>query len=375
MKIVVTGAYGFLGWHLRVRLRALTEHKVVALGRQDFANLYAETADADAVVHVAGVNRGRPEVVEGENIALAEAVARAVRQSPTSPRVVYANSVRAGDDTAYGRGKAAARDLLGSAAVDVGAPLVDVRLPNLFGEHGKPDYNSFVATFVRAAVEGQPPHIADRPVQLLHAQSAAQELIEAAELGSDATIRPAGTTTSVAEVWEKLRQVYQRYRRGEIPPLPTRLDVDLFNTLRTAMFPRCYPISLVVHRDQRGDLVECVRSHGGQGQCFVSSTVPGVTRGDHFHLEKVERFVVVRGRARIALRRLFHDDVVSFEVSGTEPCVVDMPTMWAHNITNIGDDELVTFFWTHTLFDPSAADTFAEKVEPHVERTYARAES
>jgi UDP-2-acetamido-2,6-beta-L-arabino-hexul-4-ose reductase len=364
VKIVVTGGYGFLGWHLRARLRALTGHQIVPIGRHNSSRLAAEVRHADAVVHVAGVNRGTDSEVEKGNVDLAHAVAGAVNSSWESPRLVFANSIQCGNDTPYGRGKAEARDILAAAARSVGSPFIDVVLPNLFGEHGRPDYNSFVATFAHAAVNGRTPTVQDRPVELLHAQQAAQELVDGLELAGDATLRPRGEPTTVASVWQVLVEAHRLYRTGEIPVLATQLDVDLFNTLRAAMFPGVYPIPLTVHRDQRGGLVECVRSHGGQGQCFVSTSVPGVTRGEHFHLGKVERFVVLKGRARISLRRLFHDEVVSFDVSGDEPSVVDMPTMWAHNITNVGADELVTLFWTHTLFDKNAPDTFAEPVMP-----------
>ncbi len=156
----------------------------------------------------------------------------------------------------------------------------------------------------------------------------------------------------MAEVYDLLCGFHDRYITGDIPPLLSDFDLHLFNTLRAAMFPDRYPIDLTKHSDSRGDLVECVRSHGGQGQTFVSTTHPGITRGEHFHLAKIERFVVLRGRARISLRRLLHDGVVNFDVSGDEPCVIDMPTLWAHNITNTGSEELVTLFWTNTVFDP-----------------------
>ncbi len=294
---------------------------------------------------------------------LAHAVSRAVGESWDSPRLVFANSIQCGNETPYGRGKAEARDILAAAAKAVSAPFVDVVLPNLFGEHGRPDYNSFVATFAQAVVNDRIPDVNDRPVELLHVQRAAQELLDAVEMVHDATVRPKGEHTTVEAVWQMLAQSHELYKVGDIPPLTTPLDVDLFNTLRASMFPAAYPIPLVVNRDKRGGLVECVRSHGGQGQSFVSTSMPRVTRGEHFHLGKVERFLVLRGRARISLRRLFHDDIVSFDVSGEEPVVVDMPTMWVHNIRNTGSDELVTFFWAHQLFDPDSPDTYAEKVD------------
>ena len=161
---------------------------------------------------------------------------------------------------------------------------------------------------------------------------------------------------------DTLRASNELYARGDIPPLLTDLSIDLFNTLRAARFPAHYPIPLTARTDDRGSLVEVVRAHGGQGQTFVSSTKPGITRGEHFHLRKIERFVVLTGEARISLRRLFTDDVVSFDVDGEAPAIVDMPTMWVHNITNTGPGDLTTLFWTHELFDPSAPDTFPEPV-------------
>ena len=152
-------------------------------------------------------------------------------------------------------------------------------------------------------------------------------------------------------------------RPGDIPPLESDLDVDLFNTFRAALFPAHYPIPLTRARDDRGRLVETVRAHGGQGQTFVSTTKPGITRGEHFHLRKVERFVVVGGAARISPAAGVHRrGRVVRRVSGDEPVVIDMPTMWAHNITNTGDDELTTLFWTNELFDPRP-DTYPEPVE------------
>lgn len=363
MKVLLTGAAGFLGWHTRARLKALTEHDVVAVDRNEWPDLDTYARGVDAVIHLAGVNRGTDAEVLADNVELARRVADAAGRGGSVTRIAYANSIQAGNATPYGTGKAAAAEVLADAARDLGAHFVDVRLPNLFGEHGRPRYNSFVATFVDAVVRGEAPQIADRPVDLLHAQGAAQTLIDALTTEAD-RLDPTGTPTTVLEVYERLRYFNELYATGDIPPLGTAHDVDLFNTLRAARFPAHYPIELMQRSDARGDLVEVVRSHGGLGQTFISTTHPGITRGEHFHLRKVERFVVVGGQARISLRRVFTDDVVSFDVTGVAPAVVDMPTMWVHNITNTGTAELTTLFWTNELFDPAAPDTFAEAVVP-----------
>jgi UDP-2-acetamido-2,6-beta-L-arabino-hexul-4-ose reductase len=168
----------------------------------------------------------------------------------------------------------------------------------------------------------------------------------------------------VTAIVKKLLKFRDLYSRGDIPDITDPFDLDLFNTYRSFCFPSHYPIYPQRHSDQRGELFDCLRAHGGQSQVFCSSTRPGFTRGEHFHLKKVERFLVIRGKAEIALRRLFDDEVIRFAVSGERPAIVDMPTMWAHNITNIGSDDLVTLFWANEILDPENADTYPERVEP-----------
>ena len=363
MRIVLTGAGGFLGWHLRCRLHALTDHDVVAVDRSGFDTLDEAVAGADVVVHVAGVNRAETDtdVVDG-NLGLAEAVAAAVRASGSVGRIVYANSIQAGNGSPYGTGKRDAAAVLESAAAEHGIAFVDVMLPNLFGEHGRPSYNSFVATFCHEVVAGRTPTVNDNRVGLLHVQDAAQALIDGLE-GPSRVERPDAEEHGVVEVLDLLREFDEKYRLGEFPDLSTTFRTNLFNTYRAAAFEARGPIAFEKRTDPRGSLVEAVKAHGGSGQTFFSTTVPGVTRGEHFHLRKIERFVVIGGTARIQLRRLFTDEVHDVEVSGDTPVAIDMPTMWPHNITNTGEGELLTLFWTDSVFDPAAPDTYAEPVE------------
>lgn len=361
--LVVTGGNGFLGWHLRVLARALGRPEPLLLGRDALAdpNRLAGALDgADRVVHIAGVNRGDPrQVVEG-NLAPARALADALTACAVPPRVLaYANSIQAGNRTPYGESKAAAAALLREAAARAGVEFIDLRLPNLFGEHGRPHYNSVVATFCHELANGGVCEVReDRKLDLLHVTDAAAALLGVAPPGGGVPVTPC----AVADLAERLAHFADVYRRGELPELSSAFDVRLFNTYRSHCFPGHYPLRLSGHHDARGGLTEAVRAHGGGGQTFFSSTRPGATRGEHFHLAKVERFVVLRGEAEIALRRVLHDEVVRFRVSGDEPVAVDMPTMWAHRITNVGDTELLTLFWSNELFDPDRPDTYPEAV-------------
>lgn len=359
MKVAVTGADGFLGWHLRVRAKALRpELEIVPVAQADWPRLAELLTGVDAVIHVAGINRDTDEAVRDGNIALARDVVAAVGDG--RPRLVFANSVQVGNGTPYAIGKAGASHVLGEAAAGWGTGYTDVRLPNLFGEHGRPAYNSFVATFVAAAVAGETPgSLVDRPIGLLHAQQAAQALLDGLE-GSGVS-EPVPYETSVKQVWDTLAEFRSTYQGADVPDVTEDFRLDLFNTYRAGLFPASYPLALTPRADQRGRLVEGIRSHGAGGQVFVSTTNEGFTRGEHFHLRKIERFAVLSGRAEIALRRELTDEVVTFVVSGDDPVAIDMPTMWTHNITAIGG-EATTLFWTNELFDPDHPDTYWESV-------------
>jgi UDP-2-acetamido-2,6-beta-L-arabino-hexul-4-ose reductase len=362
--IAITGGSGFLGWHTACRLRATESVEPVLLGRGELGDPVAlrdALAGVDTVLHLAGVNRADSDrEVEDGNAELAQTLAVALDGRPV--HVVYANSVQADLDNAYGRGKRRAAELL----AELPGTLSDVLLPNLFGEHGRAAYNSFVATFCHELANGRRPQVTgDRQVPLLHAQDAAAGLIGAARVREDAVLRPAGEPHGVGEVLARLVDFQATYAvSGELPDLSSPFAVDLFNTYRSHLFPQQFPINPAVHRDPRGDLYETARSHGGTGQVFVSSTRPGHTRGEHYHLRKVERFFVLAGEAEISLRRLLHDDVVTFRLSGETPSFVDMPTMWVHNIRNVGGGDLITMFWADQLLDADHPDQYPEKVTP-----------
>lgn len=363
LRLAVTGAGGFLGWHVRVLLRALGWPEPTVVTRADLADpavVAAKVAGVDRVLHVAGVNRGEPADVAAGNVQLAAQLVEGLRRAATPPgSLVFANSVQAGNGTPYGDSKATAASLL----ADTGLPFDDVLLPNLYGEHGRPYYNSAVATFCRVLAEGGQPEVhADRQLDLVHVTDAAARLAGVPAGGSwDPAMPP--LRVGVRDLAGRLAAMADTYRTGEIPPLRDRHEVRLFNTYRSHCFPAHYPIALPRRADARGELVETVKAHGGAGQTFCSSTRPGVTRGEHFHLAKVERFVVLRGSAEISLRRVGDTEVLRFPVRGDEPVVIDMPTMWVHKLVNTGAGELLTLFWTNELFDPDRPDTWPEPVE------------
>ena len=370
MRIAVTGAAGFLGQHLRVALRAGGEHECIPIDRGVFGDpeqLEAALTGAGAVVHLAGVNRDRQEVIEQANVDLAERLARALSRLPDPPKgVVYANSAQAGNDTPYGRGKRRAAEILAAWADKAASALVDMRLCNVFGERSRPFYNTVVGTFCHQLAVGETPKVLeDRTISLVHAQDAAARIIgELGDLEASREVVTSGHPLAVSDLLVRLEGMHGVYtnHHGRFPNLSDTFDVDLFNTYRSYLFPSGYPRPLRSNRDPRGNFVELDQSAGGEAQTSFSTTVPGVTRGEHYHLRKIERFVVLSGEATIGIRPVLSDRVTTYRVSGDEPVFVDMPTLCAHNITNVGDRVLYTAFWTNEIFDPDHPDTYREPV-------------
>lgn len=372
MKIAITGAAGLIGWHAVARLHARNcaarfrgAPEPFELAPLDHAALDdpARRAEAlrgaDAVLHFAGVNRAADAEVERANPAIAEALVAACRALGTTPHIVYANSTHAGTDTPYGRSKARAAEIL----VGLGGRFTDLVLPHIFGEGARPRYNNVTATFIEAVIAGQRPEVnPEGRVALLHAGEAAEAAIEAVLSGHSGRLASAPRPMGVPALLDRLAEFHANYSANIFPDLRDPFDVALFNSYRAALYPAGFPRPLKLNTDARGTLFEAVKGGGG-GQTFLSWTEPGITRGEHFHLAKVERFLVLEGTARIRIRRVPGGPVWNYDVSGETPAPVDMPTLHTHNITNTGDRPLLTLFWTHDLFDPAAPDTYADPVE------------
>ena len=364
-RIGLTGADGFLGWHFRCRM---LEHPDTELSLADRTTFESESEmdrfvqGCDAIVHLAGMNRGDDAEIESTNPEISRTLIDALERIGATPHVVFSSSIHVDRNTAYGRSKKHAGELLEAWSSRSGGKFTNLILPHVFGELGRPNYNSVVSTFCYRIAKGESPEIdQDGEVELLHAQQVALLVLETIERGTTGRLRADGEPMRVSEMLNRVRSMANLYCSGILPDVRNELDLALFNTLRSYLYEHHYPVSLKLNSDNRGTLFEAVKSHHG-GQAFVSTTKPGITRGDHFHYSKVERFLVVQGRATIRLRRLFDDEVREFEVSGDNPVYIDMPTLHTHNITNVGTSDVLTLFWSDQIFDPENPDTLYEPV-------------
>lgn len=371
MKFVVTGAGGLIGWHAATRLHAANcaatfksepaPFEIVLLDHSAFADnsrLRNAVKGADAVLHFAGVNRASDDEVERTNPEIAGSLIAACIQERSTPHIVYANSVHAATDTPYGRGKRLAGQLLASGP----GRYTNLVLPHIFGETGRPFYNNVTATFIHQIINGEDSNPnPDGRVNLLHAGAAAQCAIDAVLESKLGELAPSPKPFGVIELLDTLKGFHASYRGGLFPDLRDPFDLALFNSYRTALYPEGFPLALKLNEDARGTLFEAAKGGGG-GQTFVSWTEPGVTRGNHFHLHKVERFLVLEGEAIIRIRRVLGGKTWEYRVNGKTPTVVDMPTMHTHSIENIGTERLLTLFWTHDVFQPDRPDTYFDPV-------------
>jgi len=378
IKIGITGQPGFVGTHLYNTLglypdkfeRILFEDAFF----QDDSKLKKFVQNCDAIVHLAAMNRHNdPEVLYQTNIGLVNQLIEACEATKSTPHILFSSSTQEERNNLYGKSKKEGRKLFEQWADQNSAQFTGFIIPNVFGPFGNPYYNSVVATFCHQLTHNEQPKIdVDGEIKLIYVAQLVKHFIERIELiqskhPDDCVIEEITVQHTIELKVSTLLKILESFKtdyfeKGEIPSLDSQLRRDLFTTFLTYIdHGSFFPFKLKLNTDQRGSFVETVKLNSG-GQVSFSTTFPGITRGDHFHTRKAERFAVMKGKARIELRRIGTDKVLSFELDGKEPSFVDMPVWYTHNITNIGEEELYTIFWINEHFDVNDPDTFFEKV-------------
>lgn len=370
MRIVVTGADGFIGRNLRVRLRELGHADVAGITRTtDDASAAQALAAADFVYHLAGVNRPKdPADYADGNAGTTERLLRALAAGGRAVPIAYASSTQAALDNPYGRSKRAAEELLQRHGRDSGAPVHVFRLTNVFGKWSRPNYNSAVATFCHNTARGLPitVHDAAAPLRLVYIDDVVDAFVR---LLHDPQA-PGGTSepgpiypTTVGELADTLRGFAESRRTLVTPRVGTGLTRALWATYVSFLPPDAFDYEVPRHGDPRGVFVEMLKTPDcGQFSYFTAH--PGVTRGEHYHHSKTEKFLVIRGTARFAFRDIQTGETHELVTRGGEARIVETVPGWTHNITNVGDDELIVMLWANEIFDRARPDTVAMKVQP-----------
>ena len=350
MKIGITGVNGFIGYHTYTYIKYATDLEPIKLKR-DFVN-DDRLKDCDWVIHLAGMNRGEDDDIYKTNIQLTSDLLDSISEKT---RVIFTSSTQS--NSVYADSKKVCETMLSES---VGNHKT-LKLPNVFGPFGKPNYNSFVATFCHKLCNGEEPKIIqDNSVELIFVTDFFWLFISIIN-GEDVSLNT--KKIKVTEVLKMLNDYKTQYGfGGKIPKLDTDFKKHLFNTFRSYMNHEDRLFPTITHSDQRGELAELVNVDMSEGLVFTSFTNPTYVRGEHFHTRKFERFCVLDGKAIIRLRKIGTDEVIEYKVSGDEIQFIDMPTFYTHNIENVGKTQMRAIFWVSEKYVEDDPDTYYEKV-------------
>jgi UDP-2-acetamido-2,6-beta-L-arabino-hexul-4-ose reductase len=370
IKVGVTGSNGFIGWHFCRTLELDTiKFELVEFKRHWFnenLNLDLFVSKCDIIVHLAGLNRHSEEIaIYNTNVGLAERLIESFKRTNFKGQVIFSSSIQEERNNTFGNSKKAARELFSKWANLSGAIFHGVVISNVFGAFGVPFYNSVISTFCHQLVNNETPKIeTDTTLNLIYINDLIKNIIKLFDTESNYNIVIEHTNKlKVSEILELLIKFKNKYfENGQIPSFNNQFEINLFNTFRSYFnLNTHFPIKYKNNIDERGNFVEIIRLEIG-GQVSFSTTKKAITRGNHFHTRKIERFSVIKGKALIQLRKIGSKEVIDYYLTGYEPAYVDMPIWYTHNIQNIGEEELYTMFWINEFYDANNPDTYFEKV-------------
>ncbi|MGO4347336.1 NAD-dependent epimerase/dehydratase family protein [Paenibacillus sp. MCAF9] len=369
MKILVTGSSGFVGKNLIYELKNKGYSDILEVSRlTDKALLNEYTKECEFVFHLAGVNRphDEKEFMEGNFNFTSELVELLKKHSNKAP-ILITSSIQAEKSNLYGVSKKAGEDLLFQYSEETGVRSIVYRLPNLFGKWSRPNYNSVVATFCYNIARNLSVQINDSEsvITLSYIDDVVAEFIRAMEGNENKngvfSSVPVTYSLTVGELAHKLYSFKNNRETLIMPSLESQLDKALYGTYLSYLEEDNFSYKLKKNVDKRGWLAEFIKSDS-MGQIFISKTKPGITRGNHWHHTKVEKFLVIQGEAIIKFRKIDTDEILHYKVNGEIPEVVDIPVGYTHSITNTGDEEVITLFWACEIFNPDKPDTYFVEV-------------
>lgn len=365
MKILITGAKGFIGKNLIAELRNRHYTNIFEYGRDtDPALLENFCKEADFVFHLAGVNRpkDKSEYME-ENFGFTTTLLDTLKKYNNTCPIMISSSTQAILDNPYGISKKAGEDLLFRYSKETGAKTLIYRLPNVFGKWSKPNYNSVIATFCYNISRDLPINVNDSSavMNLVYIDDVVNEFINAMngneyKIGEYCEI-PTVHIITVGEIAESIYSFKKSRETRSIPDMSNELTKKLYSTYLSYLPKDQFSYDLKMNVDHRGSFTEFIKTPD-RGQISVNISKPGITKGNHWHHTKNEKFLVVSGKGVIRFRKIDSCDIIEYFVSGDKLEVVDIPIGYTHNIENLGDTDMVTIMWANEYFDPEKPDTY-----------------
>ena len=366
MNILITGARGFMGKNLRSALtgRYGDAHRLMLLDMPHTEEeLLAAAAEADFVFHLAGVNRPTdPADFQKGNADFTRQLLTLLKERGKRPPVLLSSSIQAALENPYGQSKLSAEQAVADYGRETGSAVYLYRLPNVFGKWSRPNYNSAVATFCHNVARGLPITVNDPSVtlRLVYIDDVTEEFLRAMEgqphrEGEWCTVQPVHEV-NLGHMAELIQSFPALRDSLTAPDQSDPLVKKLYATYLSFLPPEDFSRPTVTHADQRGSFTELLHM-GSRGQVSLNVSKPHITKGDHWHQTKHEKFIVLQGEGVIRFRKVGDSTVIAYKVSGENLTVVDIPTGYTHSIENTGDTDMLTLMWANEVFDPAHPDT------------------
>ena len=362
-KVLITGAQGFIGKNLQAHLCERDDVQVITFDRDaSEAMLKDALLQCDFIFHLAGINRPKSEEeFELGNTNFTKRLCALIEAQGKCVPILYTSSIQVEADNSYGKSKLAAEEALNNYAIQCDIDVHNFRLPNVFGKWAKPNYNSAVATFCYNTVHDLPIeiHNADAVIRLVYIDDVVAQFIRVMDGESDSCVIDPEYHISVGSLAEKLQKFKQSRDNITTEPVGTGLDRALHATYLSYLQPKQFAYKLIKHEDPRGVFVEMLRTHDS-GQFSYFTAHPGVTRGGHYHHSKTEKFLVVKGKARFKFKHIVTGEFYTLDTNDKVPQVVETVPGWTHDITNVGNDEMIVLLWANERFNSEKPDTYAQ---------------
>lgn len=365
MKILVTGAKGFIGKNLIAELRNRKYEDIFEFDKDtDISLLDHYTKECEFVFHLAGINRPKDdnEFLEGNYGFTTVLLDKLIQNGNKSP-VLITSSIQAEQENLYGKSKKAAEEVLFLYGEKTGSKSLVYRLPNVFGKWCKPNYNSAVATFCNNIANGIEIKVNDPTtiLNLVYIDDVVEEFINALEGNENKLAQYCGIPIVHTVTLGKIVDLIQSFKESRInlnvPNMGNEFEKKLYSTYLSYLPKNEFSYLLKMNIDNRGSFTEFLKSPD-RGQVSINISKPGITKGNHWHHTKNEKFLVVRGNGLIRFRKVDSDEIIDYHVSGDKLEVLDIPTGYTHNIINEGDDDMVTVMWANEVFNPQKPDTY-----------------
>jgi UDP-2-acetamido-2,6-beta-L-arabino-hexul-4-ose reductase len=367
MSVLVTGACGFIGKNLIVRLNELEIKVTVYTRKSSTQDLEELIKGADCIVHLAGENRPKDEKSFNDvNAGLTSSICDIVRFSGKNIPIILASSAQAELDNAYGKSKLDAETAVKALEIDTGCPVYVYRLPGVFGKWSRPNYNSVVATFCHNISHDLPIQVnnSDFELGLVYIDDVVEEFVKIIQGAKDSkkelSVQPE-YKIKLGDLAEQIKIFRESRESLIIERVGSGLVGKLYSTYLSYISPEKFAYSIPSYSDERGMFAEMLKTaDSGQFSFFTAS--PGVTRGGHYHHSKTEKFLVVQGRAKFGFRHVSTDKTHEIITTSKELKIVETVPGWSHDITNIGTEEMIVMLWANEIFDPDNPDTIIYKV-------------